>query len=158
MQPSRPGMIARPRIAPAVARKCGQAHRRCACLAAAAHEIRAPAEIADRRQPYFLPVGFLVVEVGLAELVLGLPPVAGLELPFQGSMGMGLLQNDASDDRRRVDRGNLHPSGNFFLTMTSARRLRDSACPVFGRRRAQAFAARAVRKASLAWNRAVAAA
>jgi hypothetical protein len=58
-----------------------------------AHKIRAPAEIAERRQPYFLPVGFLVVEVGLAELVLGLPPVAGLELPFQGSMGMGLLHN-----------------------------------------------------------------
>jgi hypothetical protein len=53
-----------------------------------------------------LPVGFLVVEVGLAELVLGLPPVAGLELPFQGSMG--LLHNDASDDRRRIDRPNLH--------------------------------------------------
>ena len=69
----------------------------------------APAAEADRRPPYFLPVGFLAVGdvwlleacVGLAAPVVGLLPVAaGLGVPFQGSMG--LLQSGASDNRRQV--------------------------------------------------------
>jgi hypothetical protein len=70
-----------------------------------------------------LPVGFLAVGdvwlvdacVGLAVPVLGLwPVVAGLGVPFQGSMS--LLQSDASDNRRQIAGATSIGVVNFSLT------------------------------------------
>jgi hypothetical protein len=105
----------------AAARNCGRRIEGCACLVGDAQEC-------GRRwrkayPPYFLPVGFLAVGdvwlvdacVGLAVPVLGLwPVVAGLGVPFQGSMS--LLQSDASDNRRQIAGATSIGVVNFSLT------------------------------------------